>query len=93
MNYWTNIDFAQITRDIRDVGFQEVVQANHVSLLPEEDIVRQVLHDLCYDHQTPADDSTIISGDHNINNFGGDDGWRNEAIQNLASFGVIRSIH
>jgi len=64
-----------------------------MSLLSKEDVVCQVLHDLCYDHQTPTDDTTVISGDLDINKLGGNNGRRNEAVQNLEQFSGIKSMH
>jgi len=54
-----------------------------MSLFAEEDIVCKVLHDPCDDHQTPANDSTVILGYHDINDFRGNNGWRNEAAHDL----------
>lgn len=44
------VDFAQISRDARDVHAQEIVQAKHMSFLREEYVVGKVLHNLCYYH-------------------------------------------
>ena len=46
----TDVDLAQETSDIDDVGRQKVVQWDHVEFLAEEDVIGQILHDLRYIH-------------------------------------------
>lgn len=53
--------FAQEASDIGNLPLQKLVQYCHVSLLPKEDIVGEVLQDLT-DHHQPSTHSGAIFG-------------------------------
>lgn len=55
------MNFAQEASDIGNLPLQKLVQYCHVSLLPKEDIVGEVLQDLT-DHHQPSTHSGAIFG-------------------------------
>jgi hypothetical protein len=55
-----HVNFAEVACDIHDILLQESVEANHVGLLAEEDIVCEILNDLRDYHKTPSDDGTLL---------------------------------
>lgn len=46
----TNVELAQVARDINDMFLQEVIETGHVLLFAKEDVVGEILDHFSYHH-------------------------------------------
>lgn len=76
----TYMKLAEEPSNVCNVAFQEFVEHNHVGLLSEEDVVREVLNDLCNDHQAPTQHRDAFLRKFNIHCFRSDDSRGNKAV-------------
>ena len=63
---------------MNDIRMQEIIQRRHMRLLPEENIVRQILYDLRDDHQPLPDRLRVLLRQLHVDHRGADDRRRDE---------------